>query len=83
MEKDANILKPIINSYLDNLYKILEIQEDDVNELRRIYAQLQSDRSILSSIEGKLNEQINFRTSLNAKSGEIAEVLSKAIRERK
>ena len=83
MEKDAATLKPVMAAYLESLTGAIETNGDDLDELRLIHQKLQQDRSVLTNVEAKLMEQINFSQSLKTKNGEIMDALAVAIRLRK
>jgi hypothetical protein len=83
IEKDANMTKPLMASYLETLNGVIDFNQEDLDELRKIYAKVSGDRTVIQNIEAMLSEQITHLTNLVAKKGQIADTLAKAIRERK
>lgn len=82
-EKDAITIKPFMAKYLEHLTAALAENVEDVDELRKIQAVVEADRGCLATVREKINEQIQYLANLNAKKGEIADVISTAIRTRK
>lgn len=83
MERDADSLKPSMVEYLEALEKALQVNHDDVDELRKIMGRLTADKSTLAGLETRMNEKISYLVNMKAKKAEIADVLGRAVRERK
>lgn len=82
-EKDADSLKPIITSLLERILDIINVNYNDVEELKKIQVRLTYDRSALQTIETKLNEDIQYFQYRITKKNEINTALETSIRERK
>jgi hypothetical protein len=83
MVHDADTLKPIMASYLEQLSRILEQNTDDINELARVYTKINADRLNLIALETKISEQIGYVRNALMRRNEIKAILDKSITYRK